>query len=162
VLMVFKRDASDMRFLELMHGKTEHGLQFLDPVRAAWPTAYYNEGSGVGRAMGALPTGSRRRSAWSAWAPARWPPMARREITCAFMKSTRTCCGWPATKAEPVSTQRRRETRRSAEKSNSLRVSAFLCASALILCSPRASWGMAVPTEPEHALAPEPRPDKAR
>jgi hypothetical protein len=35
VLTVFKRDASDMRFLELMHGKTEHGLQFLDPVRAA-------------------------------------------------------------------------------------------------------------------------------
>jgi spermidine synthase len=60
VLAVFKQDKSDMRFLELMHGKTEHGLQFLDPVRAAWPTAYYSEGSGVGRALSALPAGSRR------------------------------------------------------------------------------------------------------
>jgi tetratricopeptide (TPR) repeat protein len=60
VLTVFKHDKSDMRFLELMHGKTEHGLQFLDPMRAAWPTAYYNEGSGVGRALSALPPGSRR------------------------------------------------------------------------------------------------------
>ena len=39
---------------------TEHGLQFLDPVRAAWPTAYYSERSGVGLAMSALPAGSRR------------------------------------------------------------------------------------------------------
>jgi spermidine synthase len=60
VLTVFKHDKSDMRFLELMHGKTEHGLQFLDPVRAAWPTAYYHERSGVGLAMTALPAGSRR------------------------------------------------------------------------------------------------------
>jgi tetratricopeptide (TPR) repeat protein len=60
VLTVFKHDKSDMRFLELMHGQIEHGLQFLDPVRAAWPTAYYNERSGVGLAMSDLPAGSRR------------------------------------------------------------------------------------------------------
>jgi spermidine synthase len=60
VLTVFKYNASDRQFLELMHGKTEHGLQFLDPVLAAWPTAYYNEGSGVGRALNALPAGKRR------------------------------------------------------------------------------------------------------
>jgi tetratricopeptide (TPR) repeat protein len=47
-------------YFQLTHGRTEHGLQFLDPVRAAWPTAYYNEGSGVGRALSALPAGSRR------------------------------------------------------------------------------------------------------
>jgi spermidine synthase len=60
VLTVLKRDASDMRVLELMHGRTEHGLQFLDPVRSYWPTAYYNERSGVGQAMSVLPAGSRR------------------------------------------------------------------------------------------------------
>ena len=60
VLTVFKRDASDMKFMELMHGKTEHGLQFLDPVRAAWPTAYYSERSGVGIALSVLPAGNRR------------------------------------------------------------------------------------------------------
>jgi tetratricopeptide (TPR) repeat protein len=47
-------------FFQLTHGRTEHGLQFLDPVRAAWPTAYYSEGSGVGRALSALQVGSRR------------------------------------------------------------------------------------------------------
>ena len=47
-------------YFQLTHGRTEHGLQFLDPVRAAWPTAYYSEGSGVGRALSALPAGSRR------------------------------------------------------------------------------------------------------
>ncbi|MGO8931089.1 MAG: fused MFS/spermidine synthase [Limisphaerales bacterium] len=60
VLTVFKYNNSDVRFLKLMHGNIEHGLQFLDPVRAAWPTAYYNEGSGVGLAMTALAAGSRR------------------------------------------------------------------------------------------------------
>ena len=60
VLAVFKHDRTDMRFLELMHGHVEHGLQFLDPVRAAWPTTYYNVRSGVGLAMAALPAGSRR------------------------------------------------------------------------------------------------------
>ena len=49
-----------MRFVELMHGQTEHGLQFLDPVRAAWPTTYYNEKGGGGLAMSALPAGHRR------------------------------------------------------------------------------------------------------
>jgi tetratricopeptide (TPR) repeat protein len=47
-------------YFQLTHGRTEHGLQFLDPVRAAWPTAYYSEGSGVGRALSALQVGSRR------------------------------------------------------------------------------------------------------
>ncbi|MCX6922309.1 MAG: fused MFS/spermidine synthase, partial [Verrucomicrobia bacterium] len=60
VLTVFKRSTWGQRFLELTHGQTQHGMQFLDPVRAAWPTAYYHEKSGVGRAMGALPAGSRR------------------------------------------------------------------------------------------------------
>ncbi|HOX56997.1 MAG TPA: fused MFS/spermidine synthase [Candidatus Paceibacterota bacterium] len=60
VLTLFRHEKSDMRFIELMHGQTGHGLQFLDPVRAAWPTAYFNERSGVGYAMGALPAGGRK------------------------------------------------------------------------------------------------------
>jgi len=60
VLTVLRQDRSDLHFLELMHGRIKHGLQFLDPVRAAWPTAYYHERSGVGLALSALPGGNRR------------------------------------------------------------------------------------------------------
>ena len=60
VLTVSKFDMGGQRYLELIHGQTEHGMQFLDPVRAAWPTAYYHEKSGVGLAMSALPAGNRR------------------------------------------------------------------------------------------------------
>jgi hypothetical protein len=35
-------------------------MQFFDPVRAAWPTLYFAEESGVGLAMRALPAGHRR------------------------------------------------------------------------------------------------------
>ncbi len=44
----------------LSHGSTLHGQQFADPFRAAWPTTYYSEKSGVGLALQALPAGSRR------------------------------------------------------------------------------------------------------
>jgi hypothetical protein len=44
----------------LVHGRTLHGLQFTDDSRAAWPTCYYTENSGVGLAMQALPAGPRR------------------------------------------------------------------------------------------------------
>ena len=60
VLTVFKREVWGERFLELMHGQTGHGLQFLDEVRAAWPTAYFSEKSGVGLAMSTVPAGNRR------------------------------------------------------------------------------------------------------
>jgi len=62
VLKVMRHDHQkpDSRYLELAHGRTLHGLQFVDPPRAAWPTLYYSEQSGVGLAMRALPTGPRR------------------------------------------------------------------------------------------------------
>jgi tetratricopeptide (TPR) repeat protein len=62
VLKVMRQDNQkpDFRYLELAHGRTLHGLQFVDPPRAAWPTLYYSEHSGVGLAMRALPTGPRR------------------------------------------------------------------------------------------------------
>jgi tetratricopeptide (TPR) repeat protein len=62
VLTVFKydSDASDLHYLQLSHGRTMHGQQFTDPVRALWPTAYFSENSGIGLAMQALPAGNRR------------------------------------------------------------------------------------------------------
>jgi hypothetical protein len=62
VLTVFKydNDASDMHYLEFSHGRTLHGQQFTDPVRALWPTTYFSESSGVGLAINALPAGPRR------------------------------------------------------------------------------------------------------
>jgi hypothetical protein len=62
VLTVYERHKNDPRLhhFQMMHGRTMHGLQFVDPVRAAWPTTYYTEKSGVGLALHALPTGRRR------------------------------------------------------------------------------------------------------
>jgi hypothetical protein len=48
-----------MKWFVLWHGKTLHGLQFVDPLRASWPTTYFSEESGVGLALRALPGGSR-------------------------------------------------------------------------------------------------------
>ena len=45
---------------ELMHGRVTHGMQFLHPQRAGWPTLDYSEGSGVGRALKLFPAGTRR------------------------------------------------------------------------------------------------------
>jgi spermidine synthase len=60
VLTLFKHEKSDQSYLELSHGQTVHGIQFLDPVRAAWPTTYYTEKSGGGLAINALPAVPRR------------------------------------------------------------------------------------------------------
>jgi hypothetical protein len=62
VLTVFERhlDQPKLHHFQLIHGRIMHGLQFTDPIRAAWPTAYYSEHSGVGLALRALPAGHRR------------------------------------------------------------------------------------------------------
>lgn len=46
--------------VELYHGRTRHGMQFLNPKAAPMPTLYYGEPSGAGLAMFALPAGHRR------------------------------------------------------------------------------------------------------
>jgi tetratricopeptide (TPR) repeat protein len=46
--------------MEFTHGRTLHGLQFTDPERSRWPTAYFTEFSGIGMVMHALPAGHRR------------------------------------------------------------------------------------------------------
>jgi spermidine synthase len=62
VLTVYEHHKQEpaLHFFQLMHGRTMHGLQFVDPERAAWPTTYYAEDSGVGLALRALPAGQRR------------------------------------------------------------------------------------------------------
>jgi tetratricopeptide (TPR) repeat protein len=62
VLTVFEYDRDQPKFHRflLAHGRTWHGLQFVDPERAAWPTLYYSPKSGVGLAMDRLPAGHRR------------------------------------------------------------------------------------------------------
>jgi spermidine synthase len=44
----------------LQHGNTLHGLQFVNPALAVRPTVYYDEMSGVGRALLSLPQRGRR------------------------------------------------------------------------------------------------------
>ena len=60
---VFDYDREDAlgHYYLLLHGKIVHGLQFTDPIRARWPTTYYAETSGVGRAISSLPRGRPRR-----------------------------------------------------------------------------------------------------
>ncbi len=41
----------------LTHGTITHGKQFIDPERRGWPTTYYGETSGVGRAIEAMRAG---------------------------------------------------------------------------------------------------------
>jgi hypothetical protein len=62
VLAVYKHDDVDLdtHLMEFSHGRTLHGLQFTDPVRSRWPTAYFSETSGIGLVMQALPAGNRR------------------------------------------------------------------------------------------------------
>jgi len=62
VLTIFKQHDNErnLDYLVLWHGRTMHGMQFLNPQQAAWPSLYYSEKSGVGLAMHALPAGHRR------------------------------------------------------------------------------------------------------
>jgi tetratricopeptide (TPR) repeat protein len=62
VLNVFEHDHQqpELSLREMMHGRVAHGMQFIRPPRSAWPTFYYSEGSGVGRAINLFPSGHRR------------------------------------------------------------------------------------------------------
>ncbi len=62
VLTIYDEKSGDPKEhnYRLQHGRITHGLQFVDSERAAWPTAYYGEKSGVGVALQALTAGHRR------------------------------------------------------------------------------------------------------
>jgi hypothetical protein len=48
-----KDNPKEHNFL-LMHGRITHGMQFVDPERAKWPTTYFGRETGVGLALDAL------------------------------------------------------------------------------------------------------------
>ena len=54
------KDNSMFHHFSLWHGSTLHGLQFVDPAAATWPTLYYEQSSGAGRALLSLPHRDRR------------------------------------------------------------------------------------------------------
>jgi hypothetical protein len=62
VLSVFEYSKQEpaWHYFLLQHGRITHGLQFVDPRQATWPTSYYGEGSGVNIAVQSLPEGERR------------------------------------------------------------------------------------------------------
>jgi SAM-dependent methyltransferase len=50
-VMEYDKESPENHYLLLRHGHITHGLQFVDSASAAWPTSYYGETSGIGRAM---------------------------------------------------------------------------------------------------------------
>jgi len=62
VLTVYKHEAVGLKtqLMVLSHGRTLHGMQYTDPERSRWPTAYYSENSGIGLTLQALSAGHRR------------------------------------------------------------------------------------------------------
>jgi hypothetical protein len=54
-----EKQAPKSHYFLLQHGRITHGMQFVDPEQARWPTSYYGEESGVGLAIKALPPGPR-------------------------------------------------------------------------------------------------------
>ncbi len=47
-------DQPDQRRILMQHGTTFHGVQFTDPVKSGWATAYYGPQSGVGLLLNSL------------------------------------------------------------------------------------------------------------
>jgi hypothetical protein len=61
-LRVFENSPEDpeRHMLCLLHERVNHGWQFVDPVKARWPTLYFGAESGIGMAFSALPHSNRR------------------------------------------------------------------------------------------------------
>lgn len=59
ILRVSEHSDGNGAYRELTHGRTIHGLQYLDPSKQAWPTSYYGPHSGVAMALRTL-NGPRR------------------------------------------------------------------------------------------------------
>ena len=56
----YEKDDPLAHYFLLQHGRITHGLQFVDPVQAAWPISYYGVDSGIGLGVNALPVSPRR------------------------------------------------------------------------------------------------------
>jgi SAM-dependent methyltransferase len=55
----YRKNEPKGHYFLLQHGRITHGLQFVDPTQATWPTSYYYEGSGIALAVDALPANRR-------------------------------------------------------------------------------------------------------
>ncbi|MGP0074782.1 MAG: spermidine synthase [Bryobacteraceae bacterium] len=60
ILRVTERQDNNGAFRELQHGRTRHGIQYLQAARKDWPTSYYGPHSGVAMALNALDKPDRR------------------------------------------------------------------------------------------------------
>jgi hypothetical protein len=60
ILRVMAREDSNGPFRELQHGRTRHGLEYLQAARKDWPTSYYGPHSGIAIALNALDKPNRR------------------------------------------------------------------------------------------------------
>jgi hypothetical protein len=60
ILRVMERKDNNGPFRELQHGRTRHGIEYLDPSKRDWPTSYYGPHSGVAIALNALGQPHRR------------------------------------------------------------------------------------------------------
>lgn len=60
ILRVMSREDGNGPFRELQHGRTQHGLEYLQAARKDWPTSYYGQHSGIAIALNALDRPSRR------------------------------------------------------------------------------------------------------
>ena len=60
ILRVLQGNDGNGAFLELRHGRTRHGSQYLDALKRDWPTTYYGPHSGVGMSLNAMDQRHRR------------------------------------------------------------------------------------------------------
>jgi hypothetical protein len=60
ILRVTERVDSNGLLRELRHGRTRHGMQYLNGPQRTWPTSYYGPHSGVAMALNALDQSPRR------------------------------------------------------------------------------------------------------
>jgi hypothetical protein len=60
ILRVMERKDNNGPFRELQHGRTRHGMEYLDASKRDWPTSYYGPNSGVAIALNALSQPHRR------------------------------------------------------------------------------------------------------
>ena len=98
---VFKVVTDPTRNLRLLvHARTVHGAQSLDPARAREPLTYYHRTGPIGQAFETFAARSPRRTSPSSdSAPAHWPPTASRSSTGRSTRSIRRLRRWRATRS---------------------------------------------------------------
>lgn len=60
ILRVMERKDNNGPYRELQHGRTRHGIEYLETLKRDWPTSYYGPHSGVAIALNALEQPKRR------------------------------------------------------------------------------------------------------